>query len=67
MDMQKLEYVSMFWIRRKRRHQEEIRVLKQDIGKELDKARKATQANKTILESNGITLEIKKAVGGRHG
>lgn len=48
-------------------HQKEIQTLKARETKRINKATKPMQELNNLLEANGITLEIKKAIGGRHG
>lgn len=62
------------WFRKKKQqqerateHQKEIQTLKTRETKRINLATKPMQELNTLLEENGITLEIKKAIGGHRG
>lgn len=54
------------FFRRKKEHDEEVAILKKDIKRGFQRAAAPIKANTKTLRSNGITLEIKKALGGHH-
>lgn len=56
----------MFLFKKKRLHEREAKELKIDINKQFVNARRSVAQNKRTLQNNGITLEIRKALGGNH-
>lgn len=56
----------MFFFKRKKEHDIDTQIIKTDIEERLDKATKEVVKNRRKIQANGITLEIKKALGGHH-
>lgn len=61
-----MEGGNMFFFKRKKQHEKAADDIKKDIDNQFDKARKSIARNRRELINNGITLEIKKGLGGRH-